>query len=129
MFHWILFQRRNLQVSSNYSAPQPQKFKKKRDYILNRCESWGISRRDIDLDGYDNENDSRQPAVIIPQPSNNNIVIDRRPALTRPVVRPPIYKEEDNYEEEDKKKRPVERFQFANNRNFQNPHAPQQQRN
>ena len=96
---------------------------------MNRCESWGISRRDIDLDGYDNENDSRQPAVIIPQPSNNNIVIDRRPALTRPVVRPPIYKEEDNYEEEDKKKRPVERFQFANNRNFQNPRAPQQQRN
>ncbi len=129
MFHWVLLQRRNLQVSSNYSAPQPQKFKKKRDYILNRCESWGISRRDIDLDGYDNENDSRQPAVIIPQPSNNNIVIDRRPALTRPVVRPPIYKEEDNYEEEDKKKRPVERFQFANNRNFQNPRAPQQQRN
>jgi hypothetical protein len=104
---------------------QPQKFKKNAT-TFDRCESWGISRRDIDLDGYDNENESRQPAVIIPQPSNNNIVIDRRPALTRPVIRPPIYKEEDNYEEEDKKKRPVERFQFANNRNFQNPRTPQQ---
>ncbi len=56
---------------------------------------------------------------MIPKQSNNNIVIDRRPALTARPVRP-VYKEEDTYEEEDKKSRPVERFQFANNWNFQN---------
>ncbi|EFX71555.1 hypothetical protein DAPPUDRAFT_308843 [Daphnia pulex] len=83
-----------------------------------KCQPWGISRRDVDFDGFDNENDSRQPAVI-PKQSNNNIVIDRRPALTARPVRP-IYKEEDTYEEEDKKSRPVERFQFANHWNFQN---------
>lgn len=90
-------------------------------FFSDRCQPWGISRRDVDFDGFDN--DSRQP-VVIPKQSSNNIVIDRRPALTAR----PVYKEEDNVEEEDKKSRPVERFQFANNWNFQNA-KPRQQRN
>ncbi|KAK4025309.1 uncharacterized protein LOC116925996 [Daphnia magna] len=78
-----------------------------------KCTPWVFQRRDFDLGIDFEEEDSRQPVVI---PQYNDIPVNRRP-----VVPPrPIYKEEDNYKEEEKKSRPVERFQFANNWNLQN---------
>lgn len=82
---------------------------------VDRCTPWVFQRRDFDL-GADfslDEEESRHPVVIA---QKNDIQVNRRPA---PPSRP-IYKEEDNYKEEEKKSRPVERFQFVNNWNLQN---------
>lgn len=66
---------------------------------------WAVRRRE-DVDGsqiFPIAEDNRQPTY------NNNVPTKRSLPPSRP-----IYKDEDNYEEEDKKSKPIERFQFVN---------------
>lgn len=74
-----------------------------------RCEPWILKRRDVDF----HEESDHNLAELQPA-SSNNVVVGRRPQIR------PIYKEEDAYEEEEKKARPVEHFKFVNSWAYQN---------